>query len=137
MRSLVVPAVLMVALAGCGGDEAPQREAAGAVEARTSFAPAAERAVQAVEAGRAEVLDVRTDGERAAGHAEGSEHLPLAAIEAGEVPGVAKDAKLFVYCRTGRRAAEAVKLLRDAGYEDVTNIGGLADWDRAGGARAG
>ena len=140
MRRVALAAVAIgLALAGCGGDDdaaEPQRDAAAAAAAAPSYAADAERAVREVEAGRAALLDVRTDEEWDAGRAAGAEHLPLADLEAGELPEAAKDATVFVYCRTGRRAAEAVKLLEAAGYEDVVNIGGLADWERAGGARA-
>lgn len=127
MRSswlLVVLAVL--AVAGCGGDD-------GAGAGTSEFAAAAERAVRDVGAGDAALLDVRTDEEVGEGRAAGARHLPLARIEAGERPDLAKDRRLYVYCATGRRAAIAVRILRGDGYSDVTNIGGLADWERAGG----
>ena len=115
-------------VAGCGDEASPK-----AAPAASSFAAAAERAVAEAGAGDAALLDVRTDEEVAAGRAAGAEHLPLARIEAGERPDLARDATIYVYCRTGRRAAVAVRELRADGYTDVTNIGGLADWERAGG----
>ena len=126
------PLVLLLALlalttAACGGDEATTTAAAR--EGETA-------AVREVRTGVAGLLDVRTEKEHDAGHAEGALHIALADIEKGERPDVAKDARLYVYCRTGRRAAEAVALLRRDGWTDVVNVGGLDDWDRMGGERA-
>ena len=132
MIAVVRVAALLFAVAalvaGCGDEAAPK-----AAPASSSFAAAAERAVAEVGAGDAVLLDVRTDEEVAAGRAPGAVHLPLARIEAGARPALARDAAIHVYCRTGRRAAVAVRALRADGYTDVTNIGGLADWERAGG----
>ena len=124
---LLCVALLALALAGCGGDDAE------GPAATTQFASAATQAVRDVGADEAVLLDVRTDEEFAAGHAPGAIHLPLDRIEAGERPDIAKDRTVYVYCRTGRRAAVAIEILREDGFSDLTNIGGLADWERAGG----
>jgi phage shock protein E len=147
----LLPALLLaaaaIALGACGGDDgngtgggdaAPQSATGPAaveheVPPNDDFADAAQTAVGDVEAGRAALLDVRTAEEVADGRAAGSEHVPLADLQDGATPSTAPDEKLYVYCRTGRRSAEAIELLRRAGYEDVTNIGGLVDWDHAGG----
>ena len=130
-RLALLLAVTLLALAGCGNDDAPRDAEAPATT--TEFASAATQAVRDVRADEAVLLDVRTDEEFAAGHAPGAIHLPLARIEAGERPDIAKDQKVYVYCRTGRRAGEAIDVLRQDGFSDLTNIGGLADWERAGG----
>jgi rhodanese-related sulfurtransferase len=88
--------------------------------------------VGAVAAG-APLVDVRRQDEWDAGHAEGAQLLPLARIEAGELPKLDKAKPVFVYCASGRRAGTAVKIMREAGFTDVTNIGGFTDWKRAGG----
>ena len=129
--------VLLVALAlvGCGGED--RDVAAPPAAASSSYATAAKAAVRDVEDGDALLLDVRTDAEHKAGHAPGVTHLPLARVEDGARPDVPKDRAIYVYCRTGRRAAIAVDLLRKDGFTDVTNIGGLKDWEKAGGAVSG
>ena len=127
MRTLAVIVSLLataLALAACGADERARP---------AGFAPAAAAAVRDVGARDAVLLDVRTKGEVAAGRARRAVHLPLAEIERGARPDVAKDARIYVYCRTGRRAAVAVRILHDSGFTRVTNIGGLRDWRRAGG----
>jgi len=41
-----------------------------------------------------------------------------------------KTKPIVVYCGSGRRAATAKEKLVAAGYTQVTNLGGIADWDR-------
>lgn len=131
-RRATALAFAALAFAGCGGDE-PTTAAPATTQPVTA---AAASAVDEVAAGRATLLDVRTAKEFAAGHAAETLHLDHARIVKGALPDVPKDATVYVYCRSGRRAADAVRVLRAAGYRDVTNIGGLADWERAGGALA-
>ena len=88
---------------------------AGAVEAR-----AMENAL---------LVDVRNDFEFAQGHIPGSVNLPLSHIlnEAEETfPDKAQP--LYVYCQSGARSARAGKLLELLGYENVTDLGGIADY---------
>lgn len=69
------------------------------------------------------VYDVRTPEEFAAGHAVGAINLPLANIQAGSYPEVSKDSPIAVYCRSGNRSSEATRILENAGYTDITDIG--------------
>lgn len=72
-------------------------------------------------------IDVRTRQEYAAGHLEGALHLPYDTIGrhiAAEVPD--KDARIHLYCRSGRRSGIAMKTLQDMGYTNVVNEGGYA-----------
>lgn len=92
--------------------------------------------VDQVTRGAALLLDVRTDAEWAAGHAAPAVHFDLARLQNGELPSVPKNTPIYVYCRTGHRAGEAQTILSRAGYTNVTNIGGLSDWQAMGGAVA-
>jgi rhodanese-related sulfurtransferase len=100
---------------------------------QTNFAEAAAQAVIDVGAGEASLLDVRRDDEWAAGHAVGATHWELARLEAGEFPDIPKDRPVFVHCAAGVRAEKAKEILEQNGWEHVTNIGGLKDWEDAGG----
>ena len=71
------------------------------------------------------LYDVRTPEEYGAGHAEFSTNWPLADIEAGKYPNLAKDGMIAVYCRSGNRSAEAKTLLEKAGFTNVKDLGGL------------
>jgi rhodanese-related sulfurtransferase len=87
-----------------------------------------------VESRQAVLLDVRRDDEWQAGHAVGAIHWDLAKLESGQLPpNVPKDAKVYIYCRSGNRAGVAKDILTDNGYESVSNLGGLTDWQRMGG----
>jgi rhodanese-related sulfurtransferase len=44
-----------------------------------------------------------------------------------------KDAPIYLVCAAGGQAALAGKTLIDMGYTNVTNIGGIGDWTKAGG----
>ena len=72
------------------------------------------------------LLDVRTPQEYRDGHIPGSKNVPLQSLgAAGSVP-ARKDAPLFVYCRSGARSGQAVRLLTQIGYSNAKNIGGIA-----------
>ena len=77
------------------------------------------------------VLDVREDEEWAAGHVEGSTHVPL--MELGErVADLPLVEQTLVVCRSGHRSAHATAYLRQLGVEAVNLDGGLAAWHQAG-----
>lgn len=73
-------------------------------------------------------IDVRTPEEYSGGHVEGAVNIPYTEISAriGEVT-EDKDATIYVYCRSGRRSGIAQSELQQAGFNDVTNVGGLDD----------
>ncbi len=81
----------------------------------------------------AQLIDVRTPGEYAAGHFAGATNFDSVKIDAGTYPDAPKDTKIYVYCRTGRRATEATSKLKAAGFTDVTSLGGLSDVEALGG----
>jgi rhodanese-related sulfurtransferase len=92
------------------------------------------QAVAEVTSGAAVLMDVRNDSEWEDGHAEGAVHWPLPRLQAGDMPDIPSDAKVYVHCAAGRRAEEARTILTEHGWTDVTNLGGLQDWQNAGGA---
>ena len=49
-------------------------------------------------------------------------------------PAMQKDAPIYLVCAAGGQAALAGKTLKDMGYTNVTNIGGIGGWKEAGGA---
>ena len=76
------------------------------------------------------LVDVRNDFEYEKGHIPGSMNLALSRIlkEAEEMlPDKAQP--VFVYCQSGARSARSAKLLEVMGYETVTDLGGIADWN--------
>lgn len=72
-------------------------------------------------------VDVRTDEEWAEGHVDGAIHVTLADIEAGKTEMLPKDTELRVYCRSGRRAGQAIEVLQKQGFSNMVNAGGMKD----------
>ena len=75
------------------------------------------------------LLDVRTDGEYKEKRIAGAILIPDYEIKdrAGkELPD--KNKVIFVYCRSGRRSANAAKYLVSLGYVNVYDFGGIIDW---------
>jgi rhodanese-related sulfurtransferase len=87
------------------------------------------------------LLDVRDAPElQATGAAVGSHHVPRGMLEFRADPEsplhdveLDKARPVIVHCAAGPRAALAGKLLKDMGYREVYNLGGLKDWRDAGG----
>lgn len=71
------------------------------------------------------LLDVRTPEEYSRGHIPGSINIPLSSLD--EVAFVAEDKNrpLFVHCLSGARSGRAVAELKEMGYANVKNIGGI------------
>ncbi len=79
-------------------------------------------------------LDVRTPGEFAEGHIEGAQLIDFQSGNfENEIASLDKDATYAVYCRSGNRSGQAVKVMHDAGFHNVYNLnGGVIDWANAG-----
>lgn len=72
------------------------------------------------------LLDVREEEDYHAGHIPGSKFISLQAIPTPVLQTVPdKGTPLFVYCYRGNRSRYAVSILKEAGYTNVTNIGGI------------
>ena len=83
----------------------------------------------------APVLDVRTPGEFAEGHLQGARNVDVMGTgfaDAVDRLGLDRNTPVYVYCRSGNRSGNAVKILRGRGYSGAVNVGGLGDLTRAG-----
>ena len=80
------------------------------------------------------VLDVRTASEYAEGHLVGALHIDQGQSDFMEKAKAAlsKDKKVAVYCRSGRRSANAAGKLAAEGYQCVNLKGGILAWKEAG-----
>ena len=86
-------------------------------------------AIRLLDSGKTRAVDVREPDEYAVGHIPGALLLPLGQItdRAQEVlPD--KEAPWLVYCRTGRRSADAVQKLEALGYTTLYDLGGILSW---------
>ena len=110
---------------------------------------AANAVVERIDASRAKeligqgalLLDIRDAPElERTGRAVGSHHIPRGMLEFRadpELPShdaeLRKDRVIILHCASGGRAALAGKMLKDLGYAEVYNLGGLKDWVEGGG----
>ena len=74
------------------------------------------------------LVDVREIDEFSDGHIPDAINVPLNEIEQNAEVMLPKDKILYVYCRSGQRSGAAVRMLKELGYEQVYNIGGIMQW---------
>jgi rhodanese-related sulfurtransferase len=69
------------------------------------------------------VLDVRELGEWEEGHIPNATLIPLGQLERrmNEIP---KDQEVVIVCRSGNRSAQARDILKNAGFTNITSMGG-------------
>lgn len=125
--------------AGCGEEPVPDGSAraappepARAAEPVGGAAGAVAEAAPGAESGVVYV-DVRSPQEYAAGHVEGAINIPHTELawrwrELEEH----QDDPVVLYCRTGRRSGIAYDILREQGFRQLENGGGLTDLQRQG-----
>ena len=75
----------------------------------------------------ARVVDVRTPEEFEEEHYPGAVNISVEEVQARLEEFGEKNSPVIVYCATGSRSAYAARILKMAGYADVTNAGGLED----------
>jgi rhodanese-related sulfurtransferase len=79
----------------------------------------------------AQLYDVREPAEHRRAHIEGAALLPLRDLlrTAGDLP---RDKLLLLACRSGRRAARALYVLEDLGFDKIAGLrGGILAWRAA------
>lgn len=79
----------------------------------------------------AQVVDVRTDVEFAAGHIPGSRHVPLSDLQS-EAADLDREQPLVLYCRSGDRSGMAADAFAASGWDAHSVEGGLVAWADAG-----
>ncbi|MGD9604616.1 MAG: rhodanese-like domain-containing protein [Bacilli bacterium] len=75
------------------------------------------------------LVDVRTYEEYVAEHIPRAILVPLTTLEASAAEKMPdKEITYIVYCRSGNRSATAVAELKEMGYKNVFDLGGIIDW---------
>jgi phage shock protein E len=84
--------------------------------------------VEKIKAG-AQVVDVRSPEEFRDGFYPGAVNIPVNDLprRMGELK---KDRPVVLYCASGARSGMAARMLKQAGYAEVLNAGGLGDMPR-------
>lgn len=95
----------------------------------TELAP--ERVRELVDAGEAELIDVRVDYEWEAGHLAGARHVEVNELTA-QADSIPKDRSVIFYCRGGDRSGMAAQAFREAGWDTHNMAGGIRAWAEAG-----
>jgi phage shock protein E len=83
---------------------------------------------QKIEAG-ARIVDVRSPEEFRDGGYPGAVNIPLQVLGA-RLHELSKDVPVVLYCASGGRSGLAARQLKQAGFVDVVNAGGLGDMPR-------
>ena len=111
-------------LSACGGDTAVT-ELVSAGEAHVLLAEPPAGLV---------VLDVRTPEEFAESHLAGAININVEGSGFEDAVGdLDEDAPVFVYCRSGRRSANAITIMQDLGFAELYDLdGGITSWAHAG-----
>lgn len=79
-----------------------------------------------------QMVDVREYSEYEAERVSGSVLAPLSALE-DNLDSIARDRRVYLMCRSGKRAAQAAERLLSKGFTDVRVIdGGMQAWAAAG-----
>lgn len=141
LRHPIVAAIAAAGLllaAGCSEDDSSVPTVPGATAAvtqATSVKIAPEEGAALIESMGASltIIDVRTPEEFAAGHIEGAININL---EGGsfstDIAALDPAASYLVYCQSGRRSGLAAETMVAAGFTEVHDVGGIADWVAAG-----
>ena len=77
------------------------------------------------------LVDVRTLEEFSGGYIPGGPNISLQELQQ-KLNRIPKDKPVIVYCRSGNRSAYAANILKQAGYTEVYDLGGIIDWARQG-----
>jgi rhodanese-related sulfurtransferase len=88
-------------------------------------------AYNAVKNSNGKLVDVRTPGEFASGHAADAVNIPLTDLpgRSGEVP---TDRPVLLICQSGQRSGTALQQLKNQGYENASSVqGGFFAWEKA------
>ena len=91
------------------------------------------QAVQMINREKAQVIDVCSAEEFAAGHLVGARHVPLEQLEQ-QLAGVvrSKDTPVILVCASGIRSKRAVAVAKKLGFEQAHSLsGGLKAWKEA------
>ena len=143
-KTLVSSAVALgLAVASVAGAQAPAqaawmstpvKEMVEKARAATVQVPLAEFKAAFDSKGDFVIIDVRNPDEFSAAHVPGAVNVARGVLEFNIWSAVPdKNKKIYVYCRTGGRAALATKVLNDLGYKNAVSVKeGMKDWAKAG-----
>lgn len=129
----LAPAVLLaVSFTMCQGKpSSPNPGAAQAAAINTIDADAFEQKLGERDV---QLVDVRTPQEFSEGHLKNATNFDIYEPDfTSHFAELDKEKPVLVYCRSGKRSADAAALLEEAGFKEIYNLdGGILRWEDAG-----
>ena len=120
-RGVALAAVPVWSLSACGSEDATTSMAV------ASTVPSGANQVDVDPTG-AILVDVRTPGEFASGHLRGAVNIDIQSSDfAQRIAELDPAERYLVYCRSGNRSAAAIQMMSAAGFDDLTDLGGVAE----------
>jgi phage shock protein E len=117
--NLILLSLLLVTL-GCSGPQ--QTESSLKTISATDYKTQHDKDKKAV------LVDVRTPAEFKAGHLEGAKNADFLSGEfQKEMQAWDKNKTYYLYCASGNRSGKAAKVMEEAGFKTIYNIGGYKD----------
>ncbi len=127
---LLLGAAVLLGAQG-GGEGQPRSESgAGTVASDEPGQPLSSQQLEAIITAGEEntyLVDVRTPEEYRKGAIPTAINIPYDSI-ADNLPTTDRSARIILYCASGRRSGIAAQTLRDLGFSDVYNFGGVGNW---------
>jgi rhodanese-related sulfurtransferase len=124
MRRIALFLILSLALVACGDssvdDSAYARVGVGDFAELLNTPPAEDLTL----------IDLRTAEEIAAGYIDGAAQLDFYAADFEQrLESLPRDGHYLIYCNSGNRSGTALRLMKDLGFEQVTELdGGIQAW---------
>lgn len=116
----------------CAGDGLDRPVGSAPTNAETISARELEGWLDARERGERDffLVDVREPGEAAVATIPGSVLIPLGRfVDGSALAELPSDRQIVLFCRVGRRSAEALSILKNAGHTDAVHVGdGILGW---------
>lgn len=79
----------------------------------------------------ARIIDVRTPEEFSSGAYRKAKNIPLQTLSNRLEELGAKDKPIVLYCASGSRSSQAARILKKAGFSDISDAGGLSSMPQA------
>lgn len=86
---------------------------------------------QALESGEYKLIDVRTEEEYKQGHVKNSTQKDYYKTQkfSDYLDSIDKNEKYLIYCRSGKRSSMALKIMKEKGFKNVSDLaGGYSAW---------
>jgi phage shock protein E len=131
MKLIIIVLVMLIvsgtAVFASGRSEKAAQETSVPVAVREPLSSGKLAEIIATEDPNTYLVDVRTETEYKAGAIPTAINIPFDVI-ADNLPTEDRSARIIVYCRSGSRSGIAQDTLESLGFTNVTNFGGVSNW---------